>query len=472
MPETLLPADLNHPSLHGTASAAPHHPDLLRRQQVRRIVLLVVACGISLLGVLAQVVVTAVPDNMIKIAVLVTAVAACLGVAGAAVVQMHTIARQRTTTFCAPGALYAQVLVILGRRIQVLVHRAIQQLDEAESHTENPEMLEVFWRIDHLFNRVRREADNQTVVGGDVNPHRQWTEPVSMTEVLMAAAAEVDDYQRVEIAQPVTGSIRGDAVANVIHMLALLIENATSLTNESVVLRVTPVKTGLDVNIQDRGWGMPPSDLERWNHLLAHPNQIDLNALLEDGRLGLYVVATHAARYNIRVLLQTNIFGGIDAHAVLPPALLGEVPQPTGVADPIQSAPVSVAAPDVARSHRRRPEAQTLMTGSLDKGGLPASSQQSVHPWEAADSTRRQIAPAQLDPQSAGQPPALPRRQRQHGHTTTNGAPQGPPRSTSGDPATAPDDHSLLAKFQEGLRSGPDDATSAPPDQPGKEIPQ
>lgn len=457
MPEIPLPADPNHLSSLGPESTASDRPDLPRRQQIWRVVLPAVACGIALLGVLAQVLVATVPDHVTKVAVLVVAVAACLGLAGAAVVQMRTTAPQRTTTLSAPGALHAQVLVILGRRIQVLVHRAIQQLDEAESHTENPELLEVFWRIDHLFNRVRREADNQTVVGGDVDPHRQWSEPVSMTEVLMAAAAEVEDYQRVEIAQPVTGSVRGDAVANVIHMLALLIENATSLSKESVVLRASPVKTGLDVNVQDRGWGIPPSELERWNHLLAHPDQVDLNALLEDGRLGLYVVATHAERYGIRVLLQTNIFGGIDAHAVLPPALLGEGPQPARVAEPTQPTPEPAAAADADRPRRRRPETQTLITGSLEKASPPPSPQPPGHPWEAAPATQRQIAPARPDRQPTGQPPALPRRKRQHG-TTTNGASMGSQTGTSVAPATPADDR-LLAKFQEGLRSGPDDAT-------------
>ncbi|MFF4764574.1 ATP-binding protein [Streptomyces sp. NPDC001292] len=217
-----------------------------------------------------------------------------------------------------------EVFVNLARRLQSLVHREISILDELENDIEDPDLLKGIFHVDHLATRVRRHAENLAVLGGAVS-RRQWSNPVCMTEVLRSAIAEVEQYSRVKLAPPIEGRLRGHAVADVIHLLAELIENATlfSAPQTQVLLRANLVTSGLAVEVEDRGLGMPVGEQVRMNALLADPDQVNVASLLADGRIGLYVVSQLARRHGITVRLQTNIYGGLQAVVVVPQGLLG-----------------------------------------------------------------------------------------------------------------------------------------------------
>jgi signal transduction histidine kinase len=220
-----------------------------------------------------------------------------------------------------------EVFVNLARRLQSLVHRAISMLDQLENEVEDPELLKGLFHVDHLATRIRRHAENVAVLGGSVS-RRQWTRPVTLTEVLRSSIAEVEQYSRVKLVPPIEGTLRGHAVADVIHLLAELVENATSFSepHTQVLLRAQRVTAGLAVEVEDRGLGMPPQEQARINALLAEPDHIDLSKLLADGRIGLYVVSALARRHGIAVRLQSNIYGGIQAVLILPRGLLGDEP--------------------------------------------------------------------------------------------------------------------------------------------------
>ncbi|CAM5610986.1 ATP-binding protein [Streptomyces canarius] len=220
-----------------------------------------------------------------------------------------------------------EVFVNLARRLQSLVHREISILDDLESEIEDPDLLKGLFHVDHLATRIRRHAENLAVLGGAVS-RRQWSNPVSMTEVLRSAIAEVEQYSRVRLVPPIDGELRGHAVADVIHLLAELIENATvfSAPHTQVLLRANLVTSGLAVEVEDRGLGMPVAEQERMNAVLADPDQVNVASLLADGRIGLYVVSQIARRHSIHVRLQTNIYGGVQAVLVVPQALLGNAP--------------------------------------------------------------------------------------------------------------------------------------------------
>ncbi|MFE6488567.1 ATP-binding protein [Streptomyces sp. NPDC057757] len=217
-----------------------------------------------------------------------------------------------------------EVFVNLARRLQSLVHREISILDELENEIEDPDLLKGLFHIDHLATRIRRHAENLAVLGGAVS-RRQWSNPVSMTEVLRSAIAEVEQYSRVKLVPPIDGTLRGHAVADVIHLLAELVENATvfSAPHTQVLLRVNLVTAGLAVEVEDRGLGMPLGEQNKMNALLADPDQVNVASLLQDGRIGLFVVSQIARRHGIHVRLQTNIYGGVQAVLVVPQALLG-----------------------------------------------------------------------------------------------------------------------------------------------------
>ncbi|MGW0332897.1 ATP-binding protein [Streptomyces sp. NPDC003011] len=225
-----------------------------------------------------------------------------------------------------------EVFLNLARRLQSLVHREISILDELENEIEDPDLLKGLFHVDHLATRIRRHAENLAVLGGAVS-RRQWSNPVSMTEVLRSAIAEVEQYSRVKLVPPIDGELRGHAVADVIHLLAELVENATvfSAPHTQVLLRANLVTSGLAVEVEDRGLGMPVGEQSRMNALLADPDQVNVASLLADGRIGLFVVSQLAKRHGIHVRLQTNIYGGVQAVLVVPQALLGAVPGAPGV---------------------------------------------------------------------------------------------------------------------------------------------
>ncbi|MEU9984454.1 ATP-binding protein [Streptomyces sp. NPDC050856] len=220
-----------------------------------------------------------------------------------------------------------EVFVNLARRLQSLVHREIQLLDELENQVEDPELLKGLFHVDHLATRIRRHAENLAVLGGAVS-RRQWSNPVTMTEVLRSSIAEVEHYPRVKLVPPIDGTLRGHAVADVIHLLAELVENATlfSAPNTAVLLRAQHCTAGLAVEVEDRGLGMPVSEQNRMNALLADPDQVNVARMLQDGRIGLFVVSALARRHGIAVRLQSNIYGGVQAVLVLPQELLGDEP--------------------------------------------------------------------------------------------------------------------------------------------------
>ncbi|MFI0503668.1 ATP-binding protein [Streptomyces albogriseolus] len=220
-----------------------------------------------------------------------------------------------------------EVFVNLARRLQSLVHREISILDELENEMEDPDLLKGLFHVDHLATRIRRHAENLAVLGGAVS-RRQWSNPVPMTEVLRSAIAEVEQYSRVKLVPPVDGTLRGHAVADVIHLLAELVENATvfSAPHTHVLLRANLVTSGLAVEVEDRGLGMPVGEQDRMNALLADPDQVHVASLLADGRIGLFVVSQLARRHGIHVRLQTNIYGGVQAVLVVPQSLLGGEP--------------------------------------------------------------------------------------------------------------------------------------------------
>jgi signal transduction histidine kinase len=219
-----------------------------------------------------------------------------------------------------------EVFVKLARRLQSLINRAIKRIDELEQDNEDPELLDGLYEIDHLFTLARRQGENLAVLGGEA-PQRRSNKPVSVYAVLLAAVSEAEHYRQIAIVPVENVEIHGHAVAEIIHLLAELLENATRFTSPDgpkVEVRAHRVTAGLAIEVQDRGLGMSHEDLERINNLLDGSTRIDLSELLQDGRIGLAVVRELARRHHIRVRLQSNIFGGIAAAVVIPPQLLSE----------------------------------------------------------------------------------------------------------------------------------------------------
>lgn len=246
-----------------------------------------------------------------------------------------------------------EVFVNLARRMQSLVHREIQLLDDLESQVEDPVLLKGLFTVDHLATRMRRQSESLAVLGGAAS-RRQWSRPVTMHEALRAAVAEVEQYSRVKVVPPVEGTLRGNAVADIIHLIAELIENATkfSAPHTRVLLRAQSVTAGLAIEVEDRGLGMLLPDQQRMNDVLADPSLININELLRDGRIGLFVVSTLARRHGIKVQLQNNIYGGVQAVVVLPKTLIDEGTRERELPQETEPQPVAAAAAHAADANR------------------------------------------------------------------------------------------------------------------------
>ncbi|MFF8679887.1 ATP-binding protein [Streptomyces sp. NPDC015237] len=329
-----------------------------------------------------------------------------------------------------------EVFVNLARRLQSLVHREISILDELENEIEDPDLLKGLFHVDHLATRIRRHAENLAVLGGAVS-RRQWSNPVDMTEVLRSAIAEVEQYSRVRLVPPIDGTLRGHAVADVIHLLAELVENATlfSAPQTQVLMRASLVTSGLAVEVEDRGLGMPAAEQARMNALLADPDQVNVAHLLADGRIGLFVVSQLAKRHGITVRLQTNIYGGVQAVLVVPQALLGTEPGrlPDGTARPAEAAaaePVPVPPP--------RQQPPPMATTVPAAPAAPAAGPTTVVPAAVAPSTAAPAVPRPARGRTAAEGGPLP--------LPVRGTRQNRPTPAAAVPGVRPEERGVIAE--------------------------
>ncbi len=204
----------------------------------------------------------------------------------------------------------------LAGRSQSLLHRQLTLLDGMERRATEPEQLEDLFRIDHLTTRMRRHAEGLIILSGDT-PARGWRHPVPLIDVLRAAVAEVEDYTRIRVLCRTGASVSGHAVADVIHLLAELAENATvfSPPNTPVRMQGDIVGRGFAVEIEDRGLGISAARLEEINANLANPPQFDLAG---SDRLGLFITGQLAHRHGIKVTLRPSVYGGTTAIVLIP----------------------------------------------------------------------------------------------------------------------------------------------------------
>ena len=222
----------------------------------------------------------------------------------------------------------AQVFLNLAWRNQVLLQRQLTLLDAMERRVEEPDILEDLFKLDHLTTRMRRHAESLIILSGQT-PGRAWRRPVPMLDVLRAAIAEVEEYERVEVLTPPPVFLVGTAVADVAHLMAELIENATLFSPPKTRVDVRSALTphGVVVEVEDRGLGLPRTELDELNDRLASTPEFDL---AQSDRLGLFVVSRLAARHGIKVVLVSSPYGGLTARVALPSSLLADQPALAG----------------------------------------------------------------------------------------------------------------------------------------------
>ena len=222
---------------------------------------------------------------------------------------------------------FQKVILGIARQSQNLVNLQLTKLDQLERRHDDPEVLRGLYELDSTASQLRRYEENLVVISGE-QPRRSWTEPVALIDILRSAVGEVAEYQRVEVHTEEEVCLAPPAVADVIHLLAELIDNATvySPAPSPVGVRAAMVAKGLVIEVEDRGLGMSEEDYASLNGQLAVAPQFDVVALADDLRLGMFVIARLATRHGIAVTLRSSPYGGTTAIVLIPHEIV--VPEP------------------------------------------------------------------------------------------------------------------------------------------------
>ena len=312
------------------------------------------------------------------------------------------------------------VFLNIAHRSQMVAHRQLEVLDEAERKQEDPTHLELLFRIDHLATRARRNAENLVILGGE-RPGRKWRNPVPLDEIARGAIAETENFARVTTGRLPDVLVEGAMVADLVHLLAELVDNGTSFSppGTRVEVRGNLVGRGVVVEVEDQGLGMTVGQRDQLNALLHEPPDFQIVALSRQTRLGLFVVAQLATRHGVLVTLADSAYGGTRAIVLIPSARLTIKPdavrrtEPSGPSDPgaLSGQRRQLYAPT---HHLSR--AAALLAGNGNPG-FPQRQRQQSEPAPHPDAAPQPPAPPEpVRPVHAAGPNGTPAAAHRHGN--------------------------------------------------------
>jgi methyl-accepting chemotaxis protein len=298
------------------------------------------------------------------------------------------------------------MFISLSRRSGSLLERLLRLIDSLELGEQDSERLADLFRMDHLATRMRRNSENLLVLAGQ-EPPRRWAEPVSLADVARASVSEIEHYERVVLdLQPGLG-VAGNAVADVVHLLAEIIENATMFSQKCTHVTVSGHSLrsgGVLINVIDSGMGMTEEQLAVVNWRLENPPAADVEV---SRHMGLFAVAHLADRHGIRVRLRKATGVGLIAHVWLPEALVSHDSKPTSW-DRIRTERASAVIQAVTRAARfsQDPAAAVALAAPFAAAPLAETPLTTTSPGEApAGTTPAATTPATTAP--AAEAPAI-----------------------------------------------------------------
>jgi len=210
------------------------------------------------------------------------------------------------------------MFVNLSRRSQSLIERQLSLIDSLEQTEQDADRLSSLFRLDHLATRMRRNSENLLVLAGHEAASRRWSQPVPLVDVLRAAISEIEQYERVVLNVQPGIQVIGQAVNDIVHLVAEIVENATTFSPEDTQVYVTgqPLTSGgVLLDITDNGVGIAEQEMAHANWRLDNPPVVDVAV---SRRMGLFVVGRLAARHGVRVRLRHAQSGGLTALIWLP----------------------------------------------------------------------------------------------------------------------------------------------------------
>ncbi|MFJ5609381.1 nitrate- and nitrite sensing domain-containing protein [Streptomyces sp. NPDC093221] len=402
-----------------------------------------------------------------------------LGVHGALSAERDTLLRRQdelTRQLAAATTQGAAQLtyVNLSLRTLGLVERQLTLIEGLEDQEQEPDRLETLFKLDHLATRMRRNSENLLVLTGTEHSHGAAARPVPLVDVARAAISEIERYDRVRIQVLAVARIAGRAADDISHLLAELLDNATSFSapHAEVHLSGWLLESGeVMLSVEDAGIGVPPERLGELNAVLADPDPAPPGTV---SGMGLYVVSRLAHRHGVRVQLRPQKLGGTAAVVVLPRVLLPAAQPDEQPATPVEAAlagepmPAATTPAGAGADAPSAPEpAAETATAAPEFGRAPAPAADPAVPRQT-EHTR----PAPDGGTAPGQGASRPRHRRVSaadtpaapvgGSLTGKGLPQRTPRSTglTGEPATrepqrgGPVDAEALRRKLGGLQRG------------------
>jgi hypothetical protein len=193
---------------------------------------------------------------------------------------------------------------------------------------------------------------------------------VPLETVLRGAQSKIEHYQRILFAAAVDEllMVRGNAIHDLINLLAELLDNATQFSPPDTPVRVaTGAANGcVMIRIRDVGVGIPLSRIEPFNQTLASQPAIDVTAIRS---MGLTVVAHIAARHGIGVRIMPGSPVGTLAEVSLPRTVCQPAGHPAGIERP--QAGLGVGGPAADAGWAAAAYAAVPQTDRVTGTGLP-----------------------------------------------------------------------------------------------------
>ncbi len=218
-------------------------------------------------------------------------------------------------------ATFNAIFVNLSRRSQSLIERLAYLIDSLEQNEEDPDRLSNLFSMDHLVTRMRRNSENLLLLAGHEGA-RKWSEPVPVADVARASISEIERYKRVVLSIQPGVAVIGQAVSDIVHLLAELIENATEYSPENTRVHVSAQELtsgGVLIEVTDKGIGIPEARLAEINWRLDSPPVLDVSV---SRHMGLFAVARLAERHRVRVRLRPASPQGLTALVLLPDSVI------------------------------------------------------------------------------------------------------------------------------------------------------
>jgi signal transduction histidine kinase len=293
-------------------------------------------------------------------------------------------------------------VVTLARRVQASAHRIQEQATRmANRHPGDSDVLESSMLVDHAAAQQARHAQSVAVLCGEW-PGQQWPQPLSLLDVVRAAAGRIVAYRRIAVSGEPDVAAAASAVEPLIHLIAELLANATqsSPPTTQVLVTVRAVQRGAVIEMDDGGVGLEEHQLDQVRQVVSGRRLLGLGDLGEVPQTGMAVVGQYVRRHGFRVDLMPSPYGGVRAIVLVPAEMVENLepaplpaPAPAARPTPPPPLPAPTSGPESASAslgslpqrRSRRDEAEVGQGASpSDEPPLPPQTPQQAGSWMAA----------------------------------------------------------------------------------------